>query len=126
MRIEGRSGPEASVYRSGLFEKELLPFVDVPVIIDRPRQKGAALPQQLAVEGRLEPDDRQLKLRGIIRYFLEQDELAPPGPRAGTGHVWIVAAGQRPRSLDWNAAWCALLVGLLAFNVAWLWRRLAR
>jgi hypothetical protein len=126
VHIRGNSGPEASLYRKLFLQRELVPFVDAPVIIDRPRSSALALPTALDVEGRLEPDDRQLRFRDVIRYFLQHDQLAPPGVRAGTSHVWIIADGQRPRSLGWNAAWCALLLALLAFNVAWLWRRLAR
>jgi hypothetical protein len=125
-RIEGQSASESSSYRKGLLNRELVPLVDVPVIIDRPRSSGSRLPERLSAEGRIEPEVRRLQLTDVIRYFLLHDDLSPPGEKAGTSHVWIIADGERPRALGWNAAWCALLVALGAFNVAWLYRRLVR
>jgi hypothetical protein len=124
-RIEGNSGPERSFYKRGLLERELVPLVDVPVVVDRPRL-GTPLPQKVIAEGRIDPELRRPQLGEVIRYFLVHDELSPPGEKAGTSHVWIIADGEKPRSLGWNAAWCALLTALVAFNVAWLYRRLVR
>lgn len=130
-RIEGDTGPEASNYRKAFTDRELLPFAEVPVIADRPQWAPALtlphrLPMRLRAEGRLEPEIRRPQFREVIRYFLLRDDLAPPGAGVGTGHVWILSEGDRPRSLCWNSAWCLWLAALLAFNVAWLWRRLAR
>ncbi len=123
-RIEGKSGSEASYYKKGLLDRELVSLVDVPVLIDRPRRADKQLPEQVRAEGRIEPEIRRPQLAEVIRYFLVRDELSPPGESAGTSHVWIIADGERPRSLGWNAAWCALLTALVVFNVAWLYRRL--
>jgi hypothetical protein len=131
VRIEGETGPEASSYRKAFTDRELLPLVEVPVIADRPHSAPALvlphrLPMRLRAEGRLEPEVQRPQFRDVIRYFLMHDELAPPSAGVGTSHVWILSEGDRPRALCWNTAWCAWLIALLAFNVVWLWRRLAR
>ncbi len=123
--VSGHVASEASRYTSGFAQRELVPFTDVPILLDRPRGAPARAGPVIA-EGRLESEERDPRFAKVIRYFIERDELAPPGRLAGTRNVWILAAGVRPRSWGWPAAWFVLLAVLLAFNGAWLGRRLAR
>ncbi len=128
-RIAGRLSPEGSHYTRGLFHRELVPFLDAPVLLDRPEPAAGNTPVQGApsvAEGRLEPESADRRFDAVIRYFLTRDELAPPGRHAGTAHVWILTEGQRPWHLGASAAWLAWLLALVLFNVGWLWRRLAR
>ncbi len=125
-RISGQPAAEVSHYRRGLFVRDLVPLPDVPVLVDRPHDEAVGAGAPLVFEGRLEPDVREPQLGGVVRYFVEKDELAPPGERIGTRHVWILSVGQRPWRPGPTVLWCLALLALVAFNATWLWRRLAR
>ena len=139
--ITGHPGPEVSHYRHALFERDLVPLLEVPVLVDLPhgevppRAFGPAgsrdqdrFPREGAAsfDGRLEPDVHEPQLREVIRYFIEKDELAAPGVRLQTPHVWVLTVGQRPWHLGWSVLWCLGLLGLVSFNALWLLRRLER
>ena len=131
-RIAGQPGPQAVRYRRGLRERELVPLVEAPLILDRAptrsltRATPAGAPDATPVValGELERDDEAPQLREVVTAFIVRDELPAPDPRFGTPHVWILNEGVRPRQLDGTAVWILLLLALFVFNLGWLGRRL--
>ncbi|MHB1844782.1 MAG: hypothetical protein ACYCWW_08120 [Deltaproteobacteria bacterium] len=130
-RIEGLPGPGAVRYRRALRERELIPILGTPVVVERSPVGRAPLSpgvpaSPLTAEGRLLRDDQAPQYREVVTAFLLRDELAPPGKTLGTAHVWILLDGERPFRPSLGLLSGLALIGLACFNAAWLVKRLAK